>query len=163
MGALRRPGSRWGLLALVGALLLALGTLCTAPGDAMAGEAKQSVASLVKKGQELFDEQMYEESIQTLSAALMRPGIAKQEKIEVYRLLAYNYITLRRDEEADAAVRGLLVLDEGFQLPESESPRFREFFQATREKWEEEGKPSVAQSRSSTRRRHRSIPGSRSA
>lgn len=114
-----------------------------AASDAVAGEQRQSVETLITKGQEQFDEQLYEESIQTLSAALMRPGIAATEKIEVYRLLAYNYITLRRDEEADAAVRGLLVLDPKFELPESESPRFRDFFAAIREAWEEEGRPGL--------------------
>jgi hypothetical protein len=48
---------------------------------------------------------------------------------------------LKRNDEADAAVRGLLVLDETYKLPASESPRFRDFFKATRDKWEAEGKP----------------------
>lgn len=130
------------MVALVG-VSLALCVAVSAPGDAWAGGKRQSVASLIKKGQELFDEQMYEESIQTLSAALMRPGIAKKEKIRVYQLLAYNYITLRRDEEADGAVRGLLVLDEDFELPEGESPRFREFFDEIRVNWIQEGKPGL--------------------
>jgi len=121
---------------LVG-LWLALG----APGHAAAQSKKQSVATLIKKGQHYFDEQQYEESVQTLSAALMRPGIAKKERIEVYRLLAYNYITLRRDEEADAAVRGLLALDPEFMLPATESPRFRDFFERTRQLWEKDGRP----------------------
>lgn len=107
------------------------------PSAAWAQGAKQS---LVQRGADLFDDQQYEESIQTLSAALLRPNTSKAEKIEVYRLLAYNYITLKRTDEADAAVRGLLVLDETFKLPSSESPRFRDF-DATRKKWEAEGKP----------------------
>ncbi|HRI62924.1 MAG TPA: hypothetical protein PK156_01770 [Polyangium sp.] len=104
-------------------------------------DAKSSVTSLVQRGSELFDDAQYEESIQTLSAALLRPGSTKQEKIEIYRLLAYNYIVLKRMDEADAAVRGLLVLDETYTLASTESPRFRDFFKATREKWEAEGKP----------------------
>lgn len=106
-----------------------------------AKDAKSSVTSLIQRGSELFDDAEYEQSIQTLSAALLRPGSTKQEKVEIYRLLAYNYIVLKRNDEADAAVRGLLVLDESYQLPSSESPRFRDFFKATREKWEAEGKP----------------------
>jgi len=106
-----------------------------------AKDAKSSVTSLIQRGSDLFDDAEYEESIQTLSAALLRPGSTKQEKVEIYRLLAYNYIVLKRNDEADAAVRGLLVLDETYQLPSSESPRFRDFFKATREKWEAEGKP----------------------
>ncbi|MDI3286027.1 hypothetical protein [Polyangium sp. 15x6] len=102
---------------------------------------KASVTSLIQRGSALFDDAEYEESIQTLSAALLRPGTSKQEKIEIYRLLAYNYIVLKRVDEADAAVRGLLVLDETYTLPPTESPRFKDFFKATREKWEAEGKP----------------------
>lgn len=111
------------------------------PAPALAQGGGKSVTTLIQRGGDLFDDQQYEESIQTLSAALMRPGTSIAEKTEIYRLLAYNYITLRRAEEADAAVRGLLVLDESFTLPASESPRFRDFFAATRKKWEEEGKP----------------------
>ncbi len=102
---------------------------------------KASATSLIQRGSALFDDAEYEESIQTLSAALLRPGTSKQEKIEIYRLLAYNYIVLKRADEADAAVRGLLVLDESYSLPATESPRFKDFFKATREKWEAEGKP----------------------
>ena len=105
------------------------------------GKGKGGVSNLILKGSELFDDQQYEESIQVLSAALVRPGTSTQDKIEIYRLLAYNYITLKRTEEADAAVRGILVLDESFKLPATESPRFRDFFDATRSKWEAEGKP----------------------
>jgi hypothetical protein len=96
---------------------------------------------LILKGSSLFDDQQYEESIQTLSAALVRPGASELEKTEIYRLLAYNFIILKRSEEADSAVRGILVLNEGYALPPTESPRFRDFFAATRKKWLDEGKP----------------------
>ncbi|MEZ4313977.1 MAG: hypothetical protein R3F14_38640 [Polyangiaceae bacterium] len=112
-----------------------------APRPAFAQAAKGTVTPLIQRAAELFDDQQYEESIQTLSAALLRPGSSMKEKIEIYRLLAYNYITLKRNDEADAAVRGLYVLDESFTLPVTESPRFRDFFEATRKKWVEEGKP----------------------
>jgi hypothetical protein len=126
-------------------------TLAALPPTAFAQQAKgdkTSVGSLIQRGSELFDDASYEESIQTLSAALLRPGTSKAEKVEIYRLLAYNYITLKRTEEADAAVRGLLVLDEKFTLPPSESPRFRDFFKVTREKWEAEGKPGLSDAQS---------------
>jgi hypothetical protein len=130
-------------LALVAASHAAL--LVAVPQHAIAQTAakdsKTNVTSLVQRGSALFDDAEYEESIQTLSAALLRPGSTKEEKIEIYRLLAYNYIVLKRNDEADAAVRGLLVLDEAYKLPSSESPRFRDFFKATRDKWESEGKP----------------------
>src|SRR5262245_55237911 len=126
-------------------LLLAAATSATVltaePAPAIAQGKQASTTALIQRGGELFDDQQYEESIQTLSAALVRPGSTVQERVEIYRLLAYNFITMKRAEEADSAVRGLLVLDEGFSLPPTESPRFRDFFEATRKKWEEEGKP----------------------
>ena len=135
MATHRRSGLLWRMLALLGTVLLVAFTTVGRAPDAYAEGAKQSVSGLIKKGQDLFDEQLYEESIQTLSAALMRPGIGKNEKVEVYRLLAYNYIALQRNDEADAAVRGLLVLDESFELPDTESPRFRDVFKSVRKKW----------------------------
>lgn len=96
---------------------------------------------LLVKAQALFEDQQYEESIQTLSAALVRPTNTKEQKVEIYRLLALNYITLGRKDEADSAVRGLLVVSPEYQLPTSESPRFRDFFSQSRAKWEAEGRP----------------------
>lgn len=98
---------------------------------------------LVAKGQVLFDDQQYEESIQALSAALLRPSNTKEQKVEIYRLLALNYITLGRKDEAESAVRGLLVIEPDYQMPASESPRFRDFFAQTRKKWEAEGRPGL--------------------
>ena len=98
---------------------------------------------LVARGRALFDDQQYEESIQTLSAALLKPNNTKEQKVEIYRLLALNYITLGRKDEADNAVRGLLSIAPQYTLPASESPRFRDFFAAVRTKWEAEGRPGL--------------------
>jgi len=122
---------------------IVLGAVCHLVAPAPASAQPKSTTTLIQRGSDLFEDQQYEESIQALSAALIRPGTTKQEKIETYRLLAYNYIILKRNDEADAAVRGLLVLDESFKLAPTESPRFRDFFDSTREKWEAEGKPGI--------------------
>ena len=122
---------------------IAVAAACTLAGEAPALAQGKTTTTLIQRGGTLFEDQQYEESIQTLSAALLRPGSSEAEKIETYRLLAYNYIILKRTEEADAAVRGLLVLNEAFSLPPTESPRFRDFFDATRKKWADEGKPGV--------------------
>jgi hypothetical protein len=111
------------------------------PADA-AQPAKQP-QDLIARGQQQFDDQQYEESIQTLSGALLRPNNTPAQKVEIYRLLALNYITLGRTQEADNAVRGLLVAQPDYQLPANESPRFREFFAKSREKWEAEGRPGL--------------------
>jgi hypothetical protein len=112
---------------------------------AQAGGASKSpnVQTLVLKAREMFDDQRYEESIQTLSGALVRPGSKPAERIEIYKLLAFNYITLGKNDEADSAARAIFVLDEGFALPKTESPRFREFFEKSKKTWEDEGKPGV--------------------
>jgi len=107
-------------------------------------KGKSVTTTLIQRGSALFDDQAYEESIQTLSAALVRPGASEVEKIELYRLLAYNFIILKRPDEADASVRGILVVDESFSLPPTESPRFRDFFAAAKRKWVDEGKPGKA-------------------
>jgi len=98
---------------------------------------------LIVKGQLQFEEQQYEESIQTLSAALLRPSNTQAQKVEIYRLLALNYITLGRKDEAENAVRGLLVQQPDYEIPVKESPRFRDFFAQARAKWEGEGRPGL--------------------
>jgi hypothetical protein len=110
-------------------------------GAALAQGGKSVTTTLIQRGSAQFDDQQYEESIQTLSAALVRPGASDKEKIEIYRLLAYNFIILKRADEADASARGIFVVEEGFSLPPSESPRFRDFFAKSKAKWIEEGKP----------------------
>jgi len=144
-----RPLSRLRAISAAAILTAAAGSFavvatCTWAGDAHAQSKKRTpVKSLIKKGLERFEELKYEESIQTLTAALLRSDATTDEKIEIYRLLAYNYITMQRFEEADAAARGVFVLDEGFTIPETESPRFRDFFDEVREEWEGEGKPGL--------------------
>jgi tetratricopeptide (TPR) repeat protein len=134
-------------------LLVAL-AICAVPSGAFAqkGPDKGAPAAkpaapqdLIAKGQTLFDDQQYEESIQTLSAALLRPSNTAEQKVEIYRLLALNYITLGRKDESESAVRGLLVQKPDYELPASESPRFRDFFAQVRKKWEEEGRPGLTQ------------------
>ena len=98
---------------------------------------------LIQKGQSQFEEQQYEESIQTLSAALLRPSNTPAQKVEIYRLLALDYITLGRKDEAENAVRGLLVQQPDYEIPAKESPRFRDFFAQARAKWEAEGRPGI--------------------
>ncbi len=142
--AVRRPGGRFARRSAPFALAVALHAATFSFAPCAFAQPKSTTTTLVQRGSELFDDQQYEESIQTLSAALVRPGATTKEKIEIYRLLAYNYIILKRSDEADAAVRGILVIDEGFALPPTESPRFRDFFESTRKKWEAEGKPGKA-------------------
>lgn len=114
-----------------------------APPPAPAAAPAGPRGDLIARGQQLFDDQQYEESIQTLSGALVRPNNTKAQKIEIYRLLAFNYITLARRDEAESAVRGLLALEPTYEVSAKESPRFRDFFAAVRQKWEAEGRPGL--------------------
>jgi hypothetical protein len=140
-----RPGSVRALAPL--ALAAAVHTTLLTVSPAVFAQPKPSGAQpskdLIQRGRDLFEDQQYEESIQTLSGALVRPNNNKAQKIEIYRLLALNYITLNRKEEAESAVRGLLSLDPTYELPKSESPRFRDFFSSVRTKWEAEGRPGL--------------------
>jgi hypothetical protein len=114
-----------------------------APGAPPPAAPSAPRGDLIARGQQLFDDQQYEESIQTLSGALVRPNNTKAQKIEIYRLLAFNYITLARREEAESAVRGLLAIEPTYEISPKESPRFRDFFSAVRQKWEAEGRPGL--------------------
>src|SRR5258708_3923783 len=65
-------------------------------GAPAAAYAQRSISTqkLIDQARERFEEQQYDESIQKLSAALLRPDITPAQKIDVYRWLAYNYIVL---------------------------------------------------------------------
>lgn len=133
-------------VALAAALNLAFaGTVALVtftPAHAQA-QGKVSTQKLIDDAKTKFEDQQYDESIQKLSAALLRADITKAQKIEVYRWLAYNYIVLKQDESAKTAIYALYVIDEGFELPKTESPKFREPFKKYREQWVEEGKPGL--------------------
>jgi hypothetical protein len=138
---MRLRAQRW--FAPLALAVMVHGVALTSVGSAFAqgkGHA-QGQQDLIQRGRTLFDDQQYEESIQALSAALVRPSNTKSQKLEIYRLLALNYITLSRKDESESAVRGLLALQPDYALPASESPRFRDFFAAVKQKWEAEGRP----------------------
>lgn len=123
----------------------AIGAVMLLPRTA---EAQQQ--DLIARGRALFEDQQYEESIQTLSAAILRPNLTKSQKLEVYRLMALNFITLNRKDEAESAVRGLLSQEPTYELPRNESPRFRDFFSSAKKKWEADGQPGLVREGTTT-------------
>jgi tetratricopeptide (TPR) repeat protein len=137
---MRLGAHRW--FAFLAMILAVHSAVLTAAFPAFA-QGSKGQQDLIAKGRSLFDDQQYEESIQTLSGALVRPSNTTPQKLEIYRLLALNYITLGRKDEAESAVRGLLALQPAYALPASESPKFRDFFAAVRQKWEAEGRPGL--------------------
>ncbi|MCC7537725.1 MAG: hypothetical protein IT379_15995 [Deltaproteobacteria bacterium] len=100
---------------------------------------------LIAQGREQADDLRFEESIQTLSAALVRSGNSLEDRIEIYRLLALNYFALNRPEEAEGALRSVLALRPDFTLGSAVAPRVREFLDEVRQRWESEGRPGVTQ------------------
>lgn len=104
-------------------------------------QGKVPTQKLIDQAKEKFEDQQYDESIQKLSAALLRPDATKPQKVEIYRWLAYNYIVLKQDDSARTALFALYSIDEDYALPKSESPKFREPFEKYKKQWIEEGKP----------------------
>jgi hypothetical protein len=138
----RARAARFALsLALVAAGHLTVATV--APQVALA-QGKISTQKLIDQAKEKFDDQQYDESIQKLSAALLRSDVTKAQKIEIYRWLAYNYIVLKQDDSARTALFALYALDEDYALPKTESPKFREPFEKYKKQWIDEGKPGQA-------------------
>jgi len=86
---------------------------------AQAGPAtkRASVATVLQKGKDMYEDQRYEESIQTLSGVVVRADASRDEKIEAYKLLTFNNIALGKNEEADAFARALFIIDESFSCP----------------------------------------------
>ncbi len=98
---------------------------------------------LIRQGAELYDELRYEEALQTLSAALVRSGNSDHDRTTIYRLLAFTYLALGRQEEAAGAYRSLLAIEPDFE-PRDLSPRMRAFFDEVKRQWEAEGRPGIA-------------------
>jgi hypothetical protein len=131
------------VVALLLGMLLAASLTAWAP---VARAQDDSAKALTKKGQDLFDEQRYEESIQTLSAVVARKDIPSKRRIAALKLLAYNHIVLGNLGQAKGVAWSIYAEDEKYELGEEESPRFREFFEKHKETWVEAGKPGQSTS-----------------
>jgi phosphoribosyl-ATP pyrophosphohydrolase len=116
------------------------------PSIAEAADKGSSTEKLIKEGKEKFEEGLYEESIEKLSAAILKQDITKDQKIEALRLLMYNYLvrTPPQEDSARAAAYQIFALDEDYELSKKESPRFREPFAKFKKQWVDEGKPGQA-------------------
>lgn len=129
------PGLSFGSLicsSLLGALLL-----CSSPVKA------QRNNPLIEQGQGLYDELRFEEALQVLSAALVRSGNTNEDRATLFRLLAFTYNALGRDEESAGAYRSLLGLSPDYEPEQSVAPRVRTFFSQVRTQWEAEGRPGL--------------------
>ncbi|MFO0558237.1 MAG: hypothetical protein U0269_09470 [Polyangiales bacterium] len=113
--------------------------LAGAPALAQSGQR-----NLIQLGQRQYDDLHYEEAVQTLSAAIIRPGNSPQDELRIYELLAYSYQALQRNDEAEGAWRLVLAREPTRQPSQDISPRVQQFFTRVRERWEAEGRPGVA-------------------
>jgi len=137
-------------------LAMALGLACL--GAALPGAvAAQEENPLIRAGAEQYDELRFEEALQTLSAALVRAGNSREEQATIYRLLAFTYLALTREEEAAGGYRSLLALQPEFEPGSDVAPRIREFFNGVQEQWEADGRPGLPPPAPVTIR-HRSPP-----
>jgi hypothetical protein len=121
----------------------------------------QLSTDLIQRGRDLYEDLRYEESIQILSGALVRSNTTKEQKLEMFRLLALDHITLGESEEAESFVRALLAMRPDYELPPTESPRFRDFFAAARLRWIADGRPGLVTDENAPKpviMRHRSPP-----
>ena len=122
------------------ALIAVLVFMAGAPAHA------QEANPLIQQGISQYNELEYETSVNTLSAALIRPGNSNENKITIYHYLGLNYLILGREAEADGAFRSLLAIDENWTLDQvSTSPKVLEFFDATKQQWIADGKPGMEQ------------------
>lgn len=110
---------------------------------ALVTNVAQAENPLVQQGQEQIDELRFEEALQTLSAALVRPGNTRSDQATIYRLLAYTYLALERETEAEGAYRLLLALEPEYTPGGDVAPRFRDFFERARQQWETDGRPGI--------------------
>lgn len=119
--------------------------LAGAPALAQSGQR-----NLIQLGQRQYDDLHYEEAVQTLSAAIIRPGNSPQDELRIYELLAYSYQALQRNDEAEGAWRLVLAREPTRQPSQDISPRVQQFFTRVRERWEAEGRPGVARANTQT-------------
>ncbi|MCS6857950.1 MAG: tetratricopeptide repeat protein [Sandaracinaceae bacterium] len=103
----------------------------------------QSTQELIRRGEAEYEDLRFDEALQTFSAALVRPGNGPEELSKIYYYLALTYLALGRKEEAEGAYRSLLgIKPDSVPGPEL-SPRFREFFNQVRARWEADGRPGL--------------------
>ncbi len=126
--------SQWSWLAAA-AMAMTLHARVAAAGD----------NPLIAQGIQEYDDLMYEESVNTLSAALMRQGNTIEQQVEIYKYLGLNYMLLDKPDEAGGAFRKLLCIDEDWSFDTTTtSPKILTFFNSVKQTWIEEGKPGKA-------------------
>jgi tetratricopeptide (TPR) repeat protein len=106
-------------------LLLAAAIVAGSAGIAHA----QTDNDEINRGIKLFNDLEYQKSIEQLKRALgKQQNLTKQELTETDKYLAFDYLVLGNEAEAERYVKELLKLDPWFELDPMSSPRFLDFF-----------------------------------
>lgn len=124
--------------------LVAVAAVFISVGSVGASGAHAQGNPLIERGAEQLEDLEFEGALETLSAALVRSGNSDADRATIYRLLAFTYFALGRQEEAEGSYRSLLALDPDFAPGSDVAPRVREFFGAARSRWEADGRPGLA-------------------
>ena len=103
--------------------------------------AQQRANPLIRQGQQQYDDLEFEQALQTLSAALIRAGNSASQNTTIYRLLAFTYLALSREEEAAGAYRSLLAIEPDFVPGADVAPQTRSFLERVKTAWDAEGRP----------------------
>ncbi len=127
---------------LLHAGLLSASILCLSAFSGTSASAQRN-NPLIEQGEGLYDELRFEEALQVLSAALVRSGNTNEDRATIFRLLAFTYNALGRDEESAGAYRSLLSLSPDYEPEGTVAPRVRTFFSQVRTQWESEGRPGL--------------------
>jgi hypothetical protein len=127
------------IVSLFAAVLLALVVPAAAGAQ---GRAQQNLLDL---GRQQYNDLAFEEALQTLSAAIIRPGNTRASELAAYELLGLSYLALNRNDEAEGAFRQVLIRDPAHTLSRDLAPRILAFFNTTRQRWEAEGRPGLEQ------------------
>ncbi len=113
-----------------------------APALASAQQAiPETDNELLRQGLQLYEEMEYERSVETLSAALIRPGNSVGDQLLIFQTLGTLYVFLNRQQEAEVALERLLCIDGAFDFGEYASPRITQVFDRVRQQWQESGSP----------------------
>ncbi len=117
--------------------VLAVALVLAAPLAAPA----QARNPLLEEGKRLYEDLRYDESVQRLSEALLRPDNSEPQQVEIFLFLALDYFVLDRPEQAEAAYRQVLMRSPRHSLDPALAPRVRTFFDGVTQRWVAAGRP----------------------
>lgn len=89
----------------------------------------------VDRGLSLFKALEYDRAVVILGRALSRTDLSRADRIEALQALAFSYTILQDEVHARETFHRLLDLEPSYEVPSSQSPRYREAFAKARTTW----------------------------